>query len=163
MFPYTGRAGPKDTFASVIPKGYDLRAPDYSYLMITELKSFYYQKYTIFTKCRQIASEISRRLHAFYVAVQEHVSTICTYIQSLQAGISSDLLSHLHGFSQDLTTNVLPTSKAVHDIGEIIDRTNQPTPTPLNLAGFADGPPASEVQINSSLALPFILFLCRSS
>lgn len=53
MIVYSGNPALKDTYASMIGVDYDLRAPDYSYLVIVELWDFYYQKFEIFRTCKK--------------------------------------------------------------------------------------------------------------
>jgi len=56
---YLGKHGLKDSFAAMIGTSYDLRAPDYSYLVIIEIRDFYYTKVNIFSKCKKVAIQMS--------------------------------------------------------------------------------------------------------
>jgi hypothetical protein len=56
---HSGNQALKDTYASMIGIDYDLRAPDYSYLVIAELRDFYYQKFEVSKHTRIIPSRCS--------------------------------------------------------------------------------------------------------
>lgn len=146
-----GKPGLKDDFASMIPSSYDLRAPDYRYLMIAELRDFYYSKFELFTKCMELAGMIYHTLHDLYPTIKAHISTIYNHIASLTGDTAADILAHLNDFANDLRNNTFCTPKTLSDVDEIIRPIQNRSKIPLDLQGFKDGPPSSEVTLLPSV------------
>lgn len=141
----------KDTFASMLRPGYDLRAPDFSYLMITELRDFYYNKYTLFAQCKETAIRVHRLLHHFYDTVQAHIANIHAHVDALDTAAHHHILPPIKHFFYDLSTNAFRTTKQLSDVNQVINPIQEQCTVPLNLQGFKDGPPSSQVRFLSLL------------
>jgi len=59
---------------------YDLRAPDYSYLVIVELKDFYYQKFAAFRSCKGKTIHLLTQLQQYLEEFKDKATTISNTI-----------------------------------------------------------------------------------
>lgn len=99
---FTGRYGLKDTFASLRGPYYDLRAPDYSYLAIVELRSFYQTKSSLFIECKDIATKAQSLLQDLVLSFENHGDKICNAIQSIKDRSINIRYTHLCNFTEHL-------------------------------------------------------------
>lgn len=78
---YIGRHILKDDYAAMMAINYDLKAPDFSYLMITELKEFYYNKHNLLSDCKNIVIQMVPVLQQYNSALINKVQNIQNAVQ----------------------------------------------------------------------------------
>lgn len=135
----------KDTFAATIPRNYDLKAPDYSYLAITEMKTLYYMKYSIFRSYKNLFTSIQDANHNLASALHSQISSICAYIHTLQSSTGIESIPHVHGFANDIKNSDITMEKAIAHIDRVTARACRGTGDLIDLEGFKDGHPSSKV------------------
>jgi hypothetical protein len=113
--------------------------------MITELRDFYYKKFTAYRKCRDPANKICHMLHSSYHAIKDQISSICTYISSLQCVAIPNKLPYIHMFIADLKNHGLSTNTALNDMDQIVNTILSKPHMPIDLTSFMDGPSSHEV------------------
>jgi hypothetical protein len=142
---YTGITQLKDTFAATIPRSYDLRAPDHSYLIISELRDFYQTKSRIFAKSKNITSEVHHIMHEFYSIVETQILDLCSYMQPVHTtGILTESSSN-HDIIINLSNAIQSKDTTLPYVDNLANSILRYADVPLDLQGFKHGPPPTEV------------------
>lgn len=101
----------------MLPLNYELKAPDFSYIMITSLKDFYYNRHALYTASTQIAVQMKTMLHEIY-------SKIIPATQHLQDTITAtpadeylpSFMDHLNGIITYTTTQFTELAQTTEEL-----------------------------------------------
>jgi glutathionyl-hydroquinone reductase len=85
----------KDNYASMLGLNYELRAPDYSYMVITEIQDFYYQKFKKYEMCKRKTIKAMQTLRQFLQHFHQQATAIQSTIQNLVHGSTEARYIHL--------------------------------------------------------------------
>lgn len=83
----------------MIGPSYDLRAPDFSYLIITKLKDFYHKTRLDLCNCRNIVAQMARSLKQFSSKFSELIDTLCEAIQQFDYGDNNGRSTYFYNCS----------------------------------------------------------------
>lgn len=135
----------KDNYVAALGIDYDLKAPDFSYLAIAEIKEFYYNRHIILDNCKKIVAQMVPVIQAFNSDLIREIQTIHNAVHLLQNSIVDDQLTRMHAFASDLqtiTSNATSDSTSVYELIELLSQTPHP---PINLDAFRKIPALLEV------------------
>jgi len=96
-------------------------------------------------KYKDLIITIHNAIHDFYPTINRQISDIYSYIQSLRTLSAPDMLPHVYTFALNLKNIALSMDTTIANIDEIADRMLKDTRPRLNLEGFKQGPPSSQV------------------
>ncbi|XP_021306014.1 uncharacterized protein LOC110431324 isoform X3 [Sorghum bicolor] len=140
----------KDSYASMISGGYELKAPDYSYLMISELRDFYYEKFDIFKACKHKTIQVQQQLQDCLDQYLNQGTTICNAIQATANSTMDDRYRYLSDFAGHLNRAATHAYINHSIIGGHINLVQAQPHQPMNLNGFNKIPPFHEVPVPST-------------
>lgn len=92
----------KDNYAALIGANYDVRAPDYSYIVIAELTEFYYRKFTIFRTCKDKTMYMLRLLQRSLRWFNHQAIAISSALHTMEDNDILDRSRNLSAFAEHL-------------------------------------------------------------
>lgn len=116
---------------------YDLRAPDYSYMVIAELKDFYYHKFKIFKACKQKTIQLLHLLQYCLQQFQDGATAIYTTVQTIGDNNTDPKYKCLCDFPSRLHRQANQAYRNYNIIDGHINLIQQQPEHPINLEGFS--------------------------
>jgi hypothetical protein len=143
---HIGAPIPKDQFAAIIDVNHDLRGPDYSYIVIDALLSFYQSKQDAIDKCKKAVTQLDSLLQRFYPRLASITEAACARLQLLKFSDTSSsnkhmydtFIEHLTNASANVTTHTPATIPLLQSVRQLPSRTLElnglrPLPTLLRV------------------------------
>jgi hypothetical protein len=134
---------------------YDLKAPDFSYLMIAEIKDYYHSKHNTLNTCRSMAAQITFQVEQYTEQFTSQAQIICNIIDSLETSNINSLMPDLIIYASELRSLSTYASTMSPNIYEAMHRVSTQPTTTINLHGYQKIPPLHQVTIRQ----PHHLFL----
>lgn len=126
---------------------YDLKAPDFSYLMINEIKDYYVSKHNAITMCKQIAITMGSSLQEFLRKLNLAAQRAQTSIQPLQPINQTNTAMDSHSFANHLRTATTEATTQLTNINELLETVHCLSDAPINLDSYKNIPPLTEVSL----------------
>lgn len=142
-----GASDLKNNFALNIPSGYELKAPDYSYLIIAELKDLYKTKFSIFSQCAKVSQDMYDMMQQLCRLIKEITSSGCSCDQHIDEDAVLIMDPDSTGLLSDIKQKLLSTSVRTEALNIMPAPLSINTFVPLQLDSFTDAPMDSEVHV----------------
>lgn len=111
--------------------------PDFSCLMILELKDFYQEKFRTFRKCLQSCERLCDCAYQFCVDLDAPLHAICKQAESFEMVAEQEIQFHIGTFAEDMAAETLYTSEELVGVGTIICPLYQDLSSAIDLQSFA--------------------------
>lgn len=129
----------------MIPTNYDLKAPDFSYLIITELKDFYYNKHALLMNCKTIAAQIASAFEQYSSDLSKEIQILHEAVQLLRLDIGSNRGSPIFSFVDELHAIAANVATGSANICEVMALISEQSNDVMNLDAFRNIPSLLEV------------------
>ncbi|XP_021321190.1 uncharacterized protein LOC110437175 isoform X2 [Sorghum bicolor] len=147
---HPGNQALKDNYASMIDTAYELKSPDYSYLLISELRDFYYQKFKILKICRYKTIQLQQMLQEFLQQFLNQATAIRTIIQVAANNSLDGTYIYICHFAEHLSNAANHAYRNYSIIDGHINLVKAQPEEPMNLTGFNKIPPLHEIPVPPS-------------
>jgi hypothetical protein len=124
-------------------------APDFSYLMILELKDFYRNKFTTFRKCAQSCEELCDCAYQLSKDLDPFLKSVVNKAQTISNVSTEEIQFYIQNFGGDIQSETLYIAEELLGIGNnIYPLYNSMTPI-IHLGSFKRKPQPAPVIIRS--------------
>lgn len=118
---------------------------DFSHLIIQELRKFYENKHTAFSKYLQSCTDLCEIAHDFYILLEPSHQKISNCIQSFTDASTEENRFHITNFIDQLGFEILYAAEELEGIRNSICRMHEQVKPPLNLKRFTYASNTSKV------------------
>lgn len=129
----------------MLGSNHDLKAPDYSYMMIAKLKDFYYQKFTLFEACKEKTIELLQLVQNCCQQFKDGATTIYNTVQTIPPAKVGNKYKDLSHFASHLHRAANHAYMNYDILDGHMKLINKQPGHPINLDGFKTIPPFDQV------------------
>lgn len=133
-----GKKGFHSVLCATPLKRYQPSVPDFSYLMILELKDFYCAKFKAFRKCMQSCEELCDCAYQLSVDLDQPLESISIQAQASKNVATQEMQFHINNFGEDMRSEILYITEELIRIGNIICPLYQDINPNINLENFTE-------------------------
>lgn len=137
---HTGHQILKDDYLSALGCDYDLRSPDFSYLMINELKDYYSTKRSLISTCRETAFKMGAAITNFYPELHKKVNALYSRIQLHRTTTTDSNFIYICDSADHMKRVAQSTSTHLAEINSLIHLAHQQKDPALDLQNFREIP-----------------------
>lgn len=131
--------------AAIIRQHHEFRTPDFSYLMITDLREYYYNKHNLLSISRSIVTQMASLLQHYSANIASEIQATFSAIQRLESTTAHHEWNNVINLATEFQTIISNAANESINTSDLIHRINTQCGHILNLHNFIKMEPLQKV------------------